>query len=143
MKIAWEKMPSILRAMKSRNYRLFFCAQAVALTGMWMQRVAMGWLVYRLTNSTRALGIIDFMMAIPTVLLIPLTNMMLPRMEPRRVLLITQSLLGLSAALIGVLTLTNYVSYAWLIGIAFFTSLAGAFDMPVRQTLVVSLVNEK
>ncbi len=103
----------------------------------------MGWLVYRLTDSTRALGVIDFMAAIPTVLLIPVTSMLLPKMDPRMVLLVTQPVLMLCAALVGVLTFTNYISYSWLIGIAFFMSLANAFDMPVRQTLVVSLVDNK
>ena len=133
----------ILRALGSRNYRIFFTAQAVSLTGLWMQRVAMGWLVYRLTDSPRALGVIDFISSIPTVLLIPLTSYLLPRMSLRSVLLVTQSLLMACAATIGLLALTDYVTYAWLLSVAFFMSLVNAFDMPVRQSIVPYLVEDK
>lgn len=138
-----KTLPPIIRALGSRNYRLFFSAQAVSLTGLWMQKLAMGWLVYRLTDSPRALGIVDFMAAIPTVLLIPLTSLLLPRMDLRMVLLVTQALLMCCAALIGALTLTNLITYSWLVGIALFMGVINAFDMPVRQSIVVYLVDEK
>lgn len=135
--------PPIVRALGSRNYRLFFSAQAVSQTGLWMQRLAMGWLVYRLTDSPRALGIIDFFASFPTVLLIPLTSFILPRVELRSVLLLTQALLMGCAALIGGLTLSGHVTYLWLGGIALLMGVINAFDMPIRQSMVVYMVDRK
>jgi predicted MFS family arabinose efflux permease len=108
-----------------------------------MQRVAMGWLVYRLTDSTGALGVIDFIGAVPTVILIPLTGYLLPKFDPRSVLLVTQSLLMSSAALLGALTLTGYASYTWLLQIALVMGVINAFDSPIRQSIVVKLVDHK
>ena len=138
-----KKLPPIIRALESRNYRLFFCAQGVSQVGLWMQKVAMGWLVYRLTDSTRALGIIDFLSAFPTVLLIPLTGYLLPRLDLRKVLLVTQSMLMCCAAAIGVLTLTGSITYGLLSCIALVIGLVNAFDMPVRQSMVVYMVDDK
>ena len=138
-----KKLPPIIRALESRNYRLFFCAQGVSQVGLWMQKVAMGWLVYRLTDSTRALGIIDFLSSFPTVLLIPLTGYMLPRLELRKVLLVTQTLLMCCAGLIGIFTLTNVITYWLLSCIALVIGLVNAFDMPVRQSMVVYMVDDK
>ncbi|MDR1020253.1 MAG: MFS transporter [Synergistaceae bacterium] len=138
-----KELPPIIRSLRNRNYSLFFASLCVSQVGLWMQRVAMGWLVYRLTDSTRALGVIDFMGAIPTVILIPLTGYVLPKFDQRAVLLVTQALLMVSAALVGALTLTGYVSYAWLALIALAMGVINAFDSPVRQSIIVKLVDRK
>ena len=138
-----KELPPIIRSLGNRNYSLFFASLCVSQVGLWMQRVAMGWLVYRLTDSTRALGIIDFMGAIPTVVLIPRSGYLLPKFDQRSVLLVTQALLMASAALVGALTLTGYVSYAWLVLIALTMGVINAFDSPVRQSFVVKLVARK
>lgn len=138
-----KRLPPIIRALGSRNYMIYFCAQVVSQTGLWMQRVAMGWLVYRLTDSTRALGIIDFLAAIPTVLLLPLTGYLLPRWDLRKVLVVTQAMLMAFAALIGALTLSGGITYPILACIALCMGMTNAFDMPVRQSFVVYLVDNK
>ena len=68
-------VPDSLRALRSRNYRLFFMAQAISLTGLWMHRVAMGWLVFKLTGLNSALGIIDFAASISVFLLLRLQGL--------------------------------------------------------------------
>ncbi len=138
-----KNLPPIIRAFGSRNYLIYFCAQVVSQTGLWMQRVAMGWLVYRLTNSTWTLGVIDFLAAIPTVLLLPVTGYLLPRWDLRRVLVVTQAMLMVFAAVIGTLTLTGHVTYGWLACIALCMGVTNAFDMPVRQSFVVYLIDNK
>lgn len=135
--------PEVLRALKNRNYRLFFSAQAVSLTGLWMQRVALGWLVFRLTNSTRALGVIDFSASIPSLILSPLAGGLMARWDLKKALFATQALLMLSAALTGVLTLTNSINYALLVALSLFVGSVNAIDMPLRQSLVVHMVDKK
>lgn len=81
----------IARTLKSRNYRLFFTGQSVSLTGFWMQRVAMGWLVYRLTGSPLYLGLIDFAGQIPTFLLSPLAGVWLDRWDLRKTIFSVRS----------------------------------------------------
>ena len=74
----------LFRAFRSRNYRLFFAGQAVSLTGFWMQKVATGWLVYRLTRSPLALGVVEFSSSIPLLLLTPFTGALLERWNLKR-----------------------------------------------------------
>ena len=134
---------NVLRALKNRNYRLFFSAQAVSLTGLWMQRVALGWLVFRITNSTRALGVIDFTSAIPSLFLSPLAGAFMARWDLRKALFITQVLLMLIAAVTGILTLTNSIDYTLLVILSLLMGSVNAIDMPLRQSLVVYMVDKK
>ena len=134
---------NVLRALKNRNYRLFFSAQAVSLTGLWMQRVALGWLVFRITNSTRALGVIDFTSAIPSLFLSPLAGALMARWDLRKALFITQVLLMLIAAVTGILTLTNSIDYTLLVILSLLMGSVNAIDMPLRQSLVVYMVDKK
>src|SRR5690242_16111946 len=81
-----------LRALNSRNYRLFFAGQSVSLIGTWMTRIATSWLVYRLTNSAMLLGVIGFAGQIPTFLLAPIAGVWVDRLDRHKVLVITQIL---------------------------------------------------
>ena len=83
---------TILRALRSRNYRLFFLGQGVSLTGAWMTRVATSWLVYRLTGSVLLLGVVDFMGQVPAFLLAPLSGVLADRWNRHRILISTQLL---------------------------------------------------
>lgn len=136
-------LPKIIRALASRNYRLFFCAQALSQIGLWMQRVAMGWLIYRLTDSPSALGRVDFMACIPSLVLVGVTGLVLSRVDLRHALFVTQSLLSFSAALIAFLTLTGWISYSWILWISLGLGIVNAFDMTARQSLVVYMVDNK
>lgn len=136
-------LPKIIRALGSRNYRLFFFAQAFSQIGLWMQRVAMGWLIYRLTSAPSALGKVDFAACIPSLILVGVTGPVLSRVDLRKALLLTQSLLSLSAALIALLTWGNLISYTWILWISLFLGFVNTFDMTARQSLVVHLVDHK
>ena len=68
------RLQLLLRALRSRNYRLFFAGQSISLVGTWMQQVAMSWLVYRLTGSAFLLGLVGFVSQIPTFLLAPVAG---------------------------------------------------------------------
>src|SRR5450759_1805488 len=83
---------TLLRALRSRNYRLFVAGQSVSLVGTWMQQVAMSWLVYRLTGSAFMLGVVGFTSQIPTFMLAPVAGVLADRWNRRRLLILTQAL---------------------------------------------------
>ncbi len=130
----------LVRALRSRNYRLFFAGQGVSLIGTWMQMVAVGWLVYRLTNSTVLLGLTGFAGQIPVLLLAPLGGVVADQWPLRRLLVITQTLSLVQALLLAGLTLSGTVSPAAIIALSAFLGIVNALDMPVRQAFVVELL---
>ncbi len=130
-----------LRALRHRNFRLFFCGQSVSLIGTWMTRLATSWLVYRLTGSTLLLGVISFASQIPTFLLAPVAGVWVDRWERRRVLLVTQVLAALQSLMLAGLTLSGHITIAEIVVLSVFQGLINAFDMPGRQSFLVQMVN--
>jgi MFS family permease len=132
-----------LRALRSRNYRLFVAGQGISLIGTWMQQVAMSWLVYRLTGSAMLLGIVGFTSQIPSFLLAPVAGVLADRWEKRRLLLATQSLALTQAALLAVIVLTGLVQIWHIVLLSLFLGIISAFDIPVRQSFVVQMVDSR
>ena len=132
-----------LRALRSRNYRLFVAGQGISLIGTWMQQVAMSWLVYRLTGSAMLLGIVGFTSQIPSFLLAPVAGVLADRWEKRRLLLATQSLALTQAALLAVIVLTGVVQIWHIVLLSLFLGIISAFDIPVRQSFVVQMVDSR
>lgn len=133
----------MVRALKHRNYQLFFGGQLVSLTGTWMQSIAQSWLVYRLTGSAVLLGLVGFASQIPVFLLAPIGGAIADRYSRRHVLLITQTMAMLLALTLAALTLTRLIEvwHLYLIGALF--GVANAFDIPTRQAFVVDLVGKE
>jgi len=131
---------SLLRSLRSRNYRLFFSGQSVSLIGTWMQQTAMSWLVYRMTGSAMALGVIGFAGQIPMLLVSPLAGVYADRMNRYHLLIATQVLAMLQALVLAVLTLTGSVQIWHLFVLTLFLGLVYAFDMPVRHSFVVEML---
>src|SRR5271157_3372357 len=98
-----DSLRLIFRALKYKNYRLFFAGQGMSLIGTWMQRVATAWLVYRLTNSVVMLGVVGFVSQIPTFLISPFGGVVADRMNRRTVFLVTQILAMAQALFLAVL----------------------------------------
>ncbi|AJE02778.1 MFS transporter [Geobacter pickeringii] len=138
-----ERLRLTLRALQSRNYRLFFAGQSVSLVGTWMQQVAMSWLVYRLTGSALLLGVVGFASQIPTFLLAPVAGVLADRWNRRRLLIATQSLAMLQAALLAAAVLTGVVQVWQIIALSVVLGCVNAFDIPIRQSFVVELVGRK
>ena len=136
-------MPSIARALRHRNYRLFFTGQSISLIGTWLTKVATAWLVYRLTGSAWLLGVVGFAGQIPTFVLAPLAGVLVDRWDRRRVLLATQALAMLQSALLAALTLGGCIRVWEIVALNVFQGLIDAFDMPVRQALVVRMVEDR
>ena len=93
-------MPSLLRALNSRNYRIYFAGQLVSLAGTWMQQIAMVWLAYRLTGSALMLGAVGFATQIPILVFGALGGVITDRFDKRRLLMATQILSLLQALLL-------------------------------------------
>jgi len=134
---------SIARALSHRNYRLFFAGQGLSLVGTWMQRIAVSWLVYRLTGSPFLLGFVGFAGQIPTFLFASFAGVLIDRSSRYRVLLITQTLATIQSALLALLTLTGYVNVWHIFVLQFSLGLINAFDMPARQSFVADLLERE
>ena len=131
------------RALKHRNFRLFFGGQSISLIGTWMTRVATGWLVYRLTGSALLLGTVSFAGQIPTFLFAPFAGVWVDRLDRRQVLIWTQAVsMAESLALAG-LTLSHHITIHWVIALSVVQGLVNAFDMPGRQAFMVQMVEDR
>ncbi len=139
----WLPIRHLLRALRSRNYRLFLAGQGVSLVGTWMQHVAMSWLVYRLTGSALLLGVVGFTGQIPTIFISPVAGVLADRWDRRRLLLVTQSLALLQAAFLALVVLTGIVQVWQIILLSLILGVVNAFDIPIRQSFVVEMVEQR
>lgn len=133
----------LLRALRSRNYRLFVAGQSISLVGTWMQQVAMSWLVYRLTGSALLLGLLGFCSHLPVFLLASVAGVLADRWDRRRLLLVTQSLALLQAAVLSLVVYTGDVQVWHVILLSVILGVVNAFDIPIRQTFVVEMVEHR
>lgn len=127
-------------ALSVHNYRLYYGGQAISLAGTWMQMTAQAWLVWTLTHSSTALGVIIALQTLPVLLLGPYGGVIADRVDKRRLMVALQSAMGVQALIIGVLTLTGEVQY-WQIGVlAAILGLGNAFESPARQSFMLEMV---
>ena len=133
----------MVRALQSRNYRLFFSGQIVSLTGNWLTSTATAWLVYRITGSEALLGLVAFAGQFPTFLGAPFAGVWVDRLPLRRVLVITQTLAMLQSFTLAALVLSGHVHYGHLIALAVCQGLINAFDIPARQAFVVQMIEKR
>ncbi len=138
-----KKAVATFRALKHRNFKLFFAGQFISLTGTWMQSVAQSWLVYRLTGSVVLLGLIGFSSQIPVFFLAPIGGAVADGYERQKILLITQTLAMTVALVLAGLTLTGQVQVWHLFVLAVCFGLINAFDIPTRQAFVVDMVGKE
>ncbi len=138
-----SKIPNTFRALKHRNFQLFFAGQFISLTGTWMQSVAQSWLVYRLTGSVVLLGLIGFASQIPVFFIAPFGGAVADRYNRQRILLFTQTSAMITAFVLAFLTLTGNIQVWHLFVIAVCFGLANAFDIPTRQAFVSDMVGKE
>jgi MFS family permease len=131
------------RALRHRNFRLFFGGQSISLIGTWMTRVATSWLVYRLTKSSLLLGTVSFAGQIPTFLLAPLAGVIVDRIDRRKVLVWTQALAMLQSLALAWLTLTHRLNITEVLILSSMQGIINAFDMPGRQSFMVKMVEDR
>jgi MFS family permease len=131
------------RALSHRNYRLFFGGQGISLIGTWMQQIAMNWLVYRLTHSALLLGLVGFSSRIPTFVFASFAGVLADRWNRHRALVVTQTLSTVQALILAALVLTGTISIWHVILLSFSLGFINAFDIPIRQSFVVDMVERR
>jgi MFS family permease len=142
MKVRWD-VSHAWRALRHRNFRLFFGGQTISLVGNWMTRIATSWLVYRLTGSALLLGLVGFAGQIPTFLLAPFAGVWVDRLNRQRVLVVTQALAMLQSFALAFLTLAKVITVPEILALSAFQGLINAFDMPGRQSFMAHMVEDR
>jgi len=136
-------LSATLRALRHRNFQLFFSGQLISLIGTWMQSVAQSWLVYRLTGSSLLLGSVGFASQIPVFLVAPLGGIVADRQNRQRVVICTQVASMLLACVLAALTLTGIVQVWHIFVLASLLGVVNAFDIPGRQSFLVDMVGKE
>jgi MFS family permease len=137
--IRWQQAG---RALRHRNFQLFFSGQLISLTGTWMQTVAQSWLVYRLTGSGLELGAVGFASQIPVFLIAPLGGIVADRSNRKHVVIGTQVASMILAFALAALTLTHSVKVWHVFVLAALLGVVNAFDIPGRQSFLVDMVGK-
>jgi MFS family permease len=147
----WKPVPAraaaraalALRAFRHRNFRLFTIGQTISLTGTWMQQVAVGWLVYRLTGSPLLLGLVGFVSQGPGFLLAPFAGVLADRLNKHRIVITTQLVMMVQALLLGTLVLTDRITIGWILTLMAVLGGASGFDIPARQSFLIEMVGDR
>jgi MFS family permease len=132
-----------LRALRHRNFQLFFAGQLISLIGTWMQNVAQSWLVYRITGSSALLGLVSFAGQIPVFALSPIGGYTADRWPKRTVVIVTQTVSMLLAGILALLTLTGNMRIWEIFVLASLLGVVNAFDIPARQSFFVEMVGRE
>ncbi len=141
-----NRAAGMFRALKTRNFQLFFSGQIISLVGTWMQTIAEAWLIYRLTGSSVLLGLLGFVGQIPIFLLSPLAGLVADRWPRRRVVIGTQTISMLLAFTLAALTLSGQIrkGNVWeIIVLATLLGTVNAFDVPARQSFLIEMVGRE
>jgi MFS family permease len=136
-------VPRTFRALRHRNFRLFFIGQGLSVMGTWLQQVAMGWLTYRLSGSVLLLGVVAFCGNFGILAFGTFAGVVADHVHRRRALVVTQSLMLLQAVALAALTWSGHVAVWHLVVLALTLGLLHAFDAPLRQSLWVHLVEDR
>ena len=131
------------RALRHRNFKLFFCGQSISVIGNWMTRLATTWLVYRLTHSALLLGIVGFAGQIISFALGPFAGVWVERLNRRKLLACTQALAAIQSLALAGLTLAHVINLWEIIVLTALQGLINAFDMPARQSFLVQMVEDR
>jgi MFS family permease len=137
------RLRQILRALNSRNYRLFFTGQGISLLGSTLQQIALGWYIYRLTGSQILLGTIGFLNQIPGLLISPIAGVLSDRLNGRRALMAIQSGLMIQSFLVAIAVATGHGTVSVLLSLSLLQGILNAFDLPFRQSVIPALVERQ
>jgi MFS family permease len=138
-----ESFSHAWRALRSRNFRLFFWGQSTSVIGTWMTRVATGWLVFRLTHSAWLLGVVDFAGLVSAFALAPLAGVWVERLDRRKLLVWTQAAAAVQSLAMAALTLTGIITIGEVIALSTVQGVINAFDLPGRQSFLGQMVESK
>ncbi|CAM3574540.1 MFS transporter [Flavobacterium chungbukense] len=133
----------MFKALKSKNFKLFFYGQSVSVIGTWMQKTAVSWMVYSITGSVFLLGLATFLSMIPSLFLAPLAGSIIGRYDRHKTLLFLQSLAMLQAATLALLIYFKIYNINFILALSLIQGIINAFDMTCRQTMMIDIVNDK
>ena len=131
------------RALRHRNFRLYWSGQLVSLIGTWMQSVAQGWLMHRLTSSPFMLGLLSFLQFVPVLMWSLWAGVVADRVDKRRLLVVTQSCFFVQALLLAAIVTLGVVRPWMVLALAFAYGTFNAFDLPVRQAFLIDMVGKE
>jgi MFS family permease len=137
------KWATTLRALRHRNFQLFFSGQLISLTGTWMQSVAQAWLVYSMTKSALLLGTVGFASQIPVFLVAPFGGITADRVNRQRLVIATQTCSMILAGILAWLTLTHRIHVWHIFLLAGLLGVVNAFDIPGRQSFLIDMVGKE
>jgi MFS family permease len=132
-----------VRALRSKNFKLFFAGQGISLIGTWMTRIAMSWLVYRLTGSAALLGVVGFASQIPAFVLGPVAGVWVDRWNRHRTVVWTQALSMVQSFALAALTLAHIITVWEIVTLALMQGLINAIEMPARQSFMIQMVDRR
>ncbi|MBI2681720.1 MAG: MFS transporter, partial [Acidobacteriales bacterium] len=135
-----QELPRVLTALRHRDFRYLWAGNFLSNIGTWMQNIAQGWLVLQLTNSAFWLGVVSFAAAAPLLVFTVIGGVIADRMDRRRLLMMTQVAMMVSALLLAVLTWTERITVTHIILLAFVSGVAASLSAPAQQALVPQLV---
>jgi MFS family permease len=138
-----SSLRTVFVALRHRNFRLFLTGQFISLCGTWMQIIAQGWLVLQLTNSAFLVGLVTALGSLPILLLSLYAGVVADRVNKRKFILILQSLMLAEALTLATLTAFHLITVHWVMGLAAFSGLLTAFEVPTRQAFVAELVDRE
>lgn len=138
-----SKWKLAVRALRHRNYQIFFGGQSISLIGSWMTRIATGWLVYRLTDSAFLLGVVAFAGQLPFVFLGPFAGVWVDRWDRHRVLVVAQALSMAQSLALAALALSGRITIWQIIVLSVLQGAVNAFEMPARQAFVIQMVEDR
>lgn len=136
------ELSNAFRVFKCRNYSLFFTGQLISRLGVWMQRTAIIWVIYKMTNSILMVGLATFVEQFPSFLLSPIGGIVADRYNRYKILLITQIISALQAILLTIIYFSGFGSLEILLLLGLILGIINAFDVPIRQTMVNDLIND-
>jgi len=133
-------VPPRFPVLRHRNFRLYVVGQGLSLVGFWMQSVAQGWLVYRLSGSALALGVVAFASYAPVLCVAPIAGVAADRVRRHGLVVVTQLLLMLIALILGIIVTADHATVPIIVAAAAVTGAVSAFDIPARQAFLVEMV---
>lgn len=137
-----EKIKKAFRGFKYKNFRLFFPGLAISQTGVWIQNVAIAWIVYDITKSALTMGTIMFFNTIPLFLLTPFTGALVDKFNRHKLLIFVQTLYVIQALAITIVSFLGFLNIPFIIFFGVFLNSIAALDAPVRQSSYVLLVDD-
>jgi MFS family permease len=144
-----QRVTKVGRALRHRNFRLFFSGQIISLIGSWLTTVATSWLVYKICRhsipdqATAMLGFVAFASQFPIFLIVPFAGVWVDRWNKRSILILTQTASMLQSFALAYLTLSGQITISQIIFLCVVQGIINAFDMPARQSYVVEMVDDK